>query len=65
MFEHRQISNFLKINCAKFFIFIHLLKDFFVILAFNKTIGILFSFSLIKTLGQISESINNAIEGFQ
>ena len=43
----------------------HLLKDFLVILAFNKIVGIFFLLILKSILGQISESIKITKLGFQ
>ena len=52
-----KFENFLNLN--------HLVKDFFVILPLIKIVGIFFCFKFTIVLGQISESINNAIDGFQ
>ena len=49
----------------KFFNFNHLLKLFFVILAFNNIKGILYFFILTNIIGQISDSKKIAISGFQ
>ena len=43
----------------------HLTKVFFVILPFNKTKGIFLEFKFSNIQGQISDSINIAIVGFQ
>ena len=61
MHKEKELNNFL----AKFFIRNHLLNDLFVILAFNKTNGNFFFLIFSIKFGQISESTNETISGFQ
>ena len=65
MFCGKAIVIFSKIFFEKFGKNFHLLKDFFVILAFIRIRGIFFLCKLLNILGQISESTNNANFGFQ
>ena len=64
LLEAKHRSKQLKICLANFGILLHLLNVFFVILPFNKTKGIFFSFIFIKKFGHISESTKQTRSGF-
>ena len=65
LFEERQRSNLLNKLFALEVNFFHFLKDFFVILAFKSSNGIPSFLIFVIMFGQISESMNIAIDGFQ
>ena len=59
------IEIFLKMFLENLGKYLHLLKLFLVILAFNTIIGIFFLYKFKIILGQISESTKIDIDGFQ
>ena len=65
IFDERHKSNLLKIDFANEEKTFHRLNDFFVTLPLRRNIGVLLSYKLLIVIGQISESIKKAFEGFQ
>ena len=65
IFDERHKSNLLKIDFAKEEKTFHRLNDFFVIRPLRRNIGVLLLYKLFMVIGQISESIKKAFEGFQ